>query len=173
MSFEEDIRRLAPLIGKDHSKRLWRAYLMEDRDGQDDIHAWVRLKLEQKLGHDLLSSGQFLSLPTETQAEGHFYLGDVMQGGGPAYPFGLRGHEMIQHVSIFGRSGAGKTNTVALLLKSLAKHHKPFMLFDWKQNYRDLLLEKDPIPLEIYTVGRPIRPLRFNPLIPPYAYALD
>jgi hypothetical protein len=167
MTFDEDIRRLAPLIGKDHSKRLWRAYLMEDRDGQDDIHAWVRLNLEKRLGNDLLSAGQFLSLPTSNEADGRYYLGDVMQAGESDYAFGLRDHEMIQHMTIFGRSGAGKTNTVALLLKSLAKHKKPFLLFDWKQNYRDMLAEEGGIPLEIYTVGRNVRPLHFNPLIPP------
>lgn len=41
------------------------------------------------------------------------------------------------------------------------------MLFDWKRNYRDLLACDNPIPLEIYTVGKKVRPLRFNPLIPP------
>jgi DNA helicase HerA-like ATPase len=68
-------------------------------------------------------------------------------------------------MAIFGRSGAGKTNTVALLIKELVRHHKPFLIFDWKRNYRDLLAHG--VPLEIYTVGRSVHPLYFNPLIPP------
>lgn len=166
MTFEEDIKRLEPILGKQQARRLFRAWLMEDRDGQEDIYRWVRLRLEQKLGHDLLSAGQFLSLPSKADADGNYFLGNVMQAGKPAYPFGLRDGEMIQHAGIFGRSGAGKTNMVALLLQSFVQCGKPFLLFDWKRNYRDLLAS-DGLPLEIYTIGRKTRPLHFNPLIPP------
>ena len=136
-------------------------------DGQRDVHAWVKLRLEQKLGHELLSTGQFLSRPSQSAAKGRYFLGEIADKENGPYPFGLREDELIQHMAIFGRSGAGKTNTVALFLKALAANKKPFLLFDWKQNYRDMLGEKNPIPLEIYTVGRHVHPFRFNPLIPP------
>ena len=167
MTFEDDLRRLAPIIGRKHTRRLWRGYQLEDMDGQRDIHAWVKLRLEKKLGHELLSTGQFLSRPSQSAARGRYYLGEISGNEDEPYPFGLREDELIQHISIFGRSGAGKTNTVALFLKALVDNGKPFLLFDWKQNYRDMLAPPLNVPLEIYTVGRKIHPLRFNPLIPP------
>ena len=165
--FEDDLRRLAPIIGRKHTRRLWRAYQLEDMDGQRDLNAWVRLRLEQKLDHEMLSIGQFLSRPNQSSAKGRYFLGDIAGGEDGPYPFGLRDDELIQHVAIFGRSGAGKTNTVALFLKALVANKKPFLLFDWKNNYRDMLAPPLNSPLEIYTVGRGIHPLRFNPLIPP------
>ena len=56
---------------------------------------------------------------------------------------------------------------MALLIRELVRHQKPFLIFDWKRNYRDLLAGPEPVPLEVYTVGRRVRPLHFNPLIPP------
>ena len=167
LAFEDDLRRLAPIIGRVQTRRLWRAYQLEDMDGQRDVHAWVKLRLEQKLGHELLSTGQFLSRPSRSAARGRYFLGEIAGNEDEPYAFGLREDELIQHMAIFGRSGAGKTNTVALFLKALVTNKKPFLLFDWKQNYRDMLAPPASIPLEIYTVGRGIHPLRYNPLIPP------
>ena len=41
------------------------------------------------------------------------------------------------------------------------------MVFDWKRNYRDLLVGPEFQGVEVYTIGRDIAPLTFNPLIPP------
>ena len=72
-------------------------------------------------------------------AAGAYELGHVLNYEKVLHPFGIREDEFIQHMAIFGRSGAGKTNTVALLIKELVRHRKPFLIFDWKRNYRDLL----------------------------------
>ena len=167
VTFEESLRRLTPIIGKDKANKLWRSYLLEDRDGQNDIYAWVKLKLEKEIGQESTGSGNFLSLPSTENAIGKYYIGDVVQSGEDSVRFGLRDNEMIQHLTIFGRSGSGKTNTVIRLIRELVKNKKPFLLFDWKQNYRDLIACKNPVPLDIYTVGKNARPLHFNPLIPP------
>ncbi len=84
-------------------------------------------------------------------------------------PFGLEAGELIQHLAIFGRSGAGKTNTVMVLLRALLERGVPFLVFDWKRNYRDLLAapwvpEGSVLAL---TPGRDLAPLRWNPLRPP------
>jgi hypothetical protein len=42
---------------------------------------------------------------------------------------------------------------------------KPFLIFDWKRNYRDLLTRCSDIL--VFTAGRDICPFYFNPLIPP------
>ena len=60
-----------------------------------------------------------------------------------------------------------KTNLGFLILKLLKHKNKPFLLFDWKRNYRDLLSLSEFEDVEVYTIGRNIAPFRFNPLIPP------
>jgi hypothetical protein len=167
MTFEEDLKRLEPFIGLEKALRLLRAYQMDDADGRRDMEAAIQIQVEKKLGVSPLSHDQALSLPQAAQASGQYVLGTVMAGDRPLYPFGVREDEFIQHMAIFGRSGAGKTNTIALLLKELVCHEIPFMIFDWKRNYRDCLAAPIPIPMIVYTVGRPVHPLRFNPLIPP------
>ena len=167
MTFEEDLKRLEPFLGHEKMLRLWRAYQYEDMDGRRDMEAAIQIYLEQKLGITPMSPGQALSLPQAAEASGEYQMGSVVVGDRVLYPFGLREDEFIQHMAIFGRSGAGKTNTVAVLIKELVRHNKPFMIFDWKRNYRDLLTPAHNVPLEVYTVGRPVHPLRFNPLIPP------
>lgn len=169
MTFEDDLRRLEPFIGHDRAVRLWRAYQYEDADGRRDMEVAIQLQLEKRIGATPLSPDQGLSLPRAEDAAGEYLLGSVATGKRMLYPFGLREDEFIQHMGIFGRSGAGKTNTIALLIKELVRHGKPFTILDWKRNYRDLLAGPDPVPLEIYTVGQPVRPVRFNPLIPPPA----
>lgn len=167
MTFEEDLKRLESFIGHEKAIRLLRVYQMEDADGRRDMEAAIQIQVERQLGVTPLSPDQALSLPQASQAAGAYVLGTVMAGDRPLYPFGVREDEFIQHMAIFGRSGAGKTNTIALLLRELVCHEVPFMIFDWKRNYRDCLAQPIPIPMEVYTVGRPIHPLRFNPLIPP------
>jgi hypothetical protein len=54
-----------------------------------------------------------------------------------------------------------------LILQQLQEHGKPFLVFDWKRNYRDLLVSPEFQNVEVYTVGRTVSPFRFNPLIPP------
>lgn len=83
------------------------------------------------------------------------------------YPFGLREHEMIEHVGIFGRSGAGKTNLGFLLVQQLVRAGKPVLILDFKRNYRDLLALPGFENMAVYTIGRSVAPLSFNPLIPP------
>lgn len=68
---------------------------------------------------------------------------------------------------MFGRSGAGKTNVGFLILKQLQEKRKPVLIFDWKRNYRDLLVQDEFKDIEVYTIGRNIAPFTFNPLIPP------
>ncbi|MBT3381176.1 MAG: ATP-binding protein [Lentisphaerae bacterium] len=157
-----------PFVGRDKATRWWRAYQMEDAQGRKDIETAIQFRLEQALGVTPLSLDHGLSVPQQAEADGPYRIGTVMGGDRSFYPFGLRDDELIQHMAIFGRSGAGKTNTVALFLRRLAAQGKPFLIFDWKRNYRDLLSGPEPLPLDVYTVGTHVHPLRFNPLIPPF-----
>jgi hypothetical protein len=140
------------------------AYLAEDAQGKKEIADMIQLLAYQLLGTDFENSNVQLSVPPALKAKGEYPLGYVNYLGSTLYPFGLREQEWIQHTSIFGRSGAGKTNTVFLLIKNLINSKKPFLIFDWKRNYRDLLTTSNAF---VYTVGSNTNPFAFNPLIPP------
>ena len=53
------------------------------------------------------------------------------------------------------------------LVHNLIKQNKPFLVFDWKRNYRDLLSQPECRDIIVHTVGRKIAPFHFNPLEPP------
>ncbi|MGB7295228.1 MAG: DUF87 domain-containing protein [Candidatus Aminicenantales bacterium] len=106
-------------------------------------------------------------MPGAEVIAGEYELGKVVYAGQECHPFGLRENEWLRHVGIFGTTGSGKTNCAFLLLRELAKKKKPFLIFDWKRNYRDLLALPEFKGLKVYTIGRDVSPLLFNPLIPP------
>ena len=165
MDVQELCRQLKPLIGK-KADQYYLAYLTEDQEGRRDIEAAIRLMAVKRLGSTVDSPETYLSVPPKDTALGEYPVGTVHYSGRNYHLFGLREEEWIQHTAIFGRSGAGKTNTVFILLKSLLAKRKPFLIFDWKRNYRDLLAMTDENIL-VYTVGRDTSPMVFNPLIPP------
>ncbi len=159
-------QKLQPVLGPGIEK-VYLAWQAEDENGKELLEKYLQRLAFKYLPNDLSSSEFDLLPPTQKQAAGEYELGTVIYGQKQLYPFGLREDEWIQHVAILGRSGAGKTNTGFLVLKTLKKHNKPFLLFDWKRNYRDLLSLKEFKNVEIYTIGRNIAPFSFNPLIPP------
>lgn len=108
---------------------------------------------------------QEILLPPPLLEEGEYQLGTVFYNEKEVGKFGLIEKEWIRHVGIYGSSGTGKTNCISQILLSLAEHKKPFLVFDWKKNYRDLL---PLIPdLKIFTIGQNTAPFYFNPLKPP------
>ncbi len=80
--------------------------------------------------------------------------------------FGLREDEWIKHMLITGMTGAGKTNLAFHILTKLNRHQKPFLVFDWKRNYRDLLQFSDLRQACVYTIAGKAAPFQFNPLLP-------
>jgi Helicase HerA, central domain len=165
MDVQDLCRKLKPLIGI-QADRYWLAYLSEDSRGKRELETALNLLAARLLGSDLENPEVHLSAPPEATAEGNYVLGSVAYNGKALHPFGLREEELIQHTAIFGRSGAGKTNTVVMFIEQLLEKGKPFLIFDWKRNYRDLLAVRDEEIL-VFTVGRNTVPFTFNPLIPP------
>lgn len=98
--------------------------------------------------------------PAEVSA-GPFRLGQVKWKDQVVGDFGLREHELPQHLSVFGRTGAGKTNCARLLLMEMIRHQKQFLVFDWKQSYRGLCEEYG---VALYTPGNGSKSFFFNPL---------
>ena len=84
----------------------------------------------------------------------------------PLSAFGIREEEWIRHCGIFGKTGSGKTTLALNLLTQICRHDKPFLIFDYKRNYRDLLGHPDfkKQDILIFTVGRnDVAPFFFNP----------
>ena len=165
MEIQELCRKLKPIIGN-QADRYWMAYLAEDYRGRQELEIAFRLLAAKLLGADIENPEVHLSMPPAATAQGAYPMGHVVYANKQFHTFGLREDELIQHTAIFGRSGAGKTNTVVQFIGNLLEHGKPFLIFDWKRNYRDLLAVREE-PIFVYTVGRSAAPLSFNPLIPP------
>ena len=159
-------RKLRPIVGK-KIDGIWQSYLIEDDKGKGEIEEYLQLLSASVISNRLERDEIFLFPPSEKIASGKYYIGDVLYNKKCLYPFALREKEWIQHVGIFGRSGAGKTNLGFSLVLELIKNNKPFLIFDWKRNYRDLTTLPEFKDLLVVTIGRNVVPLRFNPLIPP------
>jgi hypothetical protein len=159
-------RRLRPILGA-KIDQIYSAYLAEDADGRIQIQNYLEPLAAKYLPQGLGEEDAVLIPPSQEQAYGEYPFGQVYYMGKHLYPFGLRENEWIQHMAILGRSGGGKTNLGFQILTDLKKRGKPFLVFDWKRNYRDLLILPQFQDVEVYTIGRNIAPLTFNPLIPP------
>jgi len=159
-------RRLRPILGA-RMDEVFAAYCAEDPDGKQQMETYLELLSAKHLPQGLDGTDNELIPPSQEQAQGQYPIGQVNYSGKDLYPFGLRENEWIQHMAILGRSGSGKTNIGFSILQTLIQHDKPFLVFDWKRNYRDLLIRPEFRDVEVYTIGRNIAPLTFNPLIPP------
>lgn len=165
---KEALDRLRPALGR-RADTLWALYLASDRQGREELEQHVRLLDLKRNGTGPGSGPAPLPPPEPGLLDGWLRLGDVTYPSRPSTPFGLERGELIQHTAIFGRSGAGKTNTVLCLLRGLLEKKVPFLIFDWKRNYRDLLAVPWVAEGEVaaVTAGRDLAPLRLNPLRPP------
>lgn len=105
--------------------------------------------------------------PPSSLLEGEYPIGQVIYPDSPFADFGLREPEFIMHSLIAGMTGTGKTNLAFHLLRKLNVHNKPFLVFDWKGNYRALKQLPEFKDLSIIPVGVSNVQFQFNPLIPP------
>lgn len=164
--FEEKLRKLESVSPSD-AQRLWALYVSSEGEGRREVDQLLDLVLFQRLQKNH-QERIFLDPPTRSDCAGEYVLGDVLYPAGYALcPFGLRENEWTRHVLICGMTGTGKTNLSLQILREFRRNRRPFLVFDWKRNYRDLLQLPDFSDLAVLTVGREIAPFRFNPLIPP------
>jgi DNA helicase HerA-like ATPase len=169
----EICKRLKPILGS-KIDRFWKLYSFSDDNQRKDLETYLELLNAKTIKEEISRENIILVPPSQEEAYGEYYIGDVVYNNKVLYPFGFREHEWTQHIAILGRSGAGKTNTGFWVLKALFEHGKNLVVFDWKRNYRDLLAVPGFEELKVYTVGRcDLSPLRFNPLIPPENVAPD
>ncbi len=162
---QELCRKLGPVLGK-RVDGLWSAYVAEDSEGKADIEQTLELLAAKHLGQNYEPDrSPYPPPPEKFSTSGDIPLGRVAYGNRLLYPFHLRSTRLKEHLLVAGRSGSGKTNLTFVLLDGIITRSVNVLAIDWKRGYRDLI-QKHP-QLRVYTVGRNISPLRFNPLIPP------
>ncbi|MFB0562957.1 MAG: ATP-binding protein [Candidatus Lokiarchaeia archaeon] len=166
MKIEEVFRKLKPIAEKDMDL-LWQEYILADTRTRKSIEEALHIIMAENLDETYEERNILLEPPPREMASGDYPLGFVFYGKDRFHPFGLREEEWIQHVGIFGRSGSGKTNVAFIIVLNLLRKNKPFLIFDWKRNYRDLRSIIPRREILVFTVGRSVSPFYFNPLIPP------
>jgi len=164
---DEIFRRMKPVLGEKALNRFWTAYVTSsDPKTKTQILGVLQL-LSSKHLKAAYAKPVLLPPPSAAESAGDHELGRVVYAGRELHPFGLREAEWLRHVGIFGTTGSGKTNCAFIILSILRLMGKPFLVFDWKRNYRDLLALDNFRGTNVYTIGRNVSPLFFNPLIPP------
>ncbi|MFG0252411.1 MAG: hypothetical protein ACF8NJ_06000 [Phycisphaerales bacterium JB038] len=128
------------------------------------IDRQITLTARRRLGDTM--GGLLLPPPPAKAVQGGIELGSVVYAAGKRRPAGLAPSEFLQGVTILGRSGAGKTNAAFVLLEQLSRRRIPWLFLDWKRTGRHLL-PLLPKPPPVYTPGRSLLPLAFNPFEPP------
>lgn len=158
------LAKLKPVLGEKRARTLWMLYHFDSRQ-KEFIESIAYLMSARHLDETFEKRDILLPPVPEDKAGGEYPLGMVWYGSDPKYPFALREEEWIHHVAILGRSGSGKTMVAFLVLLNLLRQDKPFLVFDWKRNYRDMLTIDNDIL--VFTVGRGPSFFCWNPLIPP------
>jgi hypothetical protein len=169
----EEVKRLEPMLGKETAARLRRAYLLGDETVRERIFELldaVKAAVAARHGEDSL----FMRPPAMSiSASGDLDLGDVIYGSKSMYPIRIKKADMLTHMGIFGSSGYGKTNISYSLIRQLSQNGIPVIIFDFsKRNYRDLV-SAGIKNIDIFTVGKNVSPLKFNPLKPPEGILLS
>jgi hypothetical protein len=160
-------RRLKPLYGRKIDV-LWYEYQTADIDRKREIESLLTLLAAKRLGMAVGEEQIALEPPPPGLiGRGDYVVGAVTYPGMPIYEFRLGRQELLRHVFILGPTGTGKSTLILGLLQQILQDGKPFMVFDFKRNYRCLLHAAGAERLVVITVGRTVAPLRVNALAPP------
>lgn len=170
MDIEALCRKLKPIIGS-KADELWYMWLASDFQERKDLEIEIQIIAEKVLKHGPLQDKVILlPPPSEEEAKGDFILGNVIYRDKKLFPLYLREEDFIKQVGLFSITGGGKTNTAMLLSLQLLKKKIPFMIIDWKRQWRSMLsLENFPEmkDVQVYTIGRDVIPFLWNPFRPP------
>ena len=154
--------RVAQLLNKE----LVRSAILSDLadDEEDSIESDLNTYLTLRFLPELTGETPIFNYPDTATANGDFLVG-VVHDHDLTYPFAIREQEMIRHLLFVGSTGCGKTNLALLLVKQFLRKDKPFLVVDWKRNYRDLMALPEASSKEIlvFTVDREVCPFHFNP----------
>ncbi|WP_419656019.1 putative protein DUF87 [Desulfosarcina variabilis str. Montpellier] len=163
---EEKFKLLKPVLPFTQWNGLRIRYTFEsDFRKRQEIETLLDMLIAQKVPG--LPSEQILLPPPEsTELTGDYPIGNVVYPDRSMGIFGIRTQEWIRHCGIFGKTGSGKTTLTVNIIRELVKKDHPFLIFDYKRNYRDLIKQPEFTGHEIliFTVGRNEEvPFYFNP----------
>ena len=164
-------RRLRPLYGITVDK-LWIEYQVADPERKREIEEALLRVAVKNLGIGLGDERIILEPPPASSvSDGEYRLGDVSYPGLDPYPCRVRRNDLLRHVFLLGPTGTGKSTFILGVLQQLLADARPFMVFDFKRNYRCLLRagqdsHRSP-GLLVLTVGRDVASLALNAMTPP------
>lgn len=162
----DDVERLTEKLHPLMPERVER-WLQARRVGDPELAALIDRQVRDTAERTLkgVDPPILLNLPPPRAVAGPLNLGTVIYAG-DRHTAGLRPQELLNHLCIVGRSGAGKTNAVFNVLLQLSDRRVPWVFLDVKRTARHL----KPLlagRLAVHTAGRPVRPLGLSPFAPP------
>ena len=152
--------KLSPYIDKDFIEKLLVVYSLEN-DKREESRQEVDSILNTFSHKIVFCDKPILECPSKQECLGEIKIGKVMQGDEILWDFGLSLEELNQHTLITGRSGCGKTTLIVQIVKELLRRKIPFLIFDYKLDYRALIR----VYPQLLVINW--RDLRINPLEPP------
>jgi len=152
--------KLAPYVNKDFIDRLLVFYTLEN-DEKEKVKQEIDSLIDEFSYQVFLSKKPLLECPSREEAFGEIKIGKVKNGDKTLWDFGLKIEETLQHCLITGRSGCGKTTLIVQIIKELLRENIPFLVFDYKLDYRALVRVYPQILVLNW------KELRINPLEPP------
>lgn len=158
---KEIAERLNCYVKKDTIKKLSKYYLLAEDSERDEIKEDIDDLLGFHLPRLVFSEKPMLPSPEREEIDGEIKIGRVTQGAKELYDFGLLRKELNQHMLITARSGAGKTTLIIQIIRQLISASIPFLVFDYKRDYRHLIRHCPELVVVSW------RDLRINPLEPP------
>jgi len=167
---EEKFRILKPILPQKQWDYLRLRFILEkDIRKRFEIENLIDLLIAKNVPG--LQMDQILLPPPDVkELSGDYPIGRINYPNNKSIIFGIRENEWIKHCGIFGKTGSGKTTLMVRILQELCRKDKPFLIFDYKRNYRDLLKHPDfeNQNILIFTVGRNnVVPFQFNPKVGP------
>lgn len=160
------LRKLEPVLGS-RNKLLWYMSINSHDSSTSRRNLEIlRLLADTRAKIDYRERIR-LPPPAADVTRGPFQVGSVIYPDREFSPFGLTEQDLIRHVLIAGMTGSGKTTLSLLILRQLREKRIPFMVFDFKQNYRKLADEPGHGKIRIIRIGDKNCSFHFNPLIPP------
>lgn len=165
---DEKLKILQPVLGKGKTAKLRLAYHIEDDyRAKKEIENRIDLLIATHVKKDA-SDQIILPPPDGCNGPGDLAVGTVRYADKPMGEFRITGQDMIRHVGVFGATGSGKTTLIYNLMRQLLSQGRPFLVLDWKRDYRDLLNNPEfKGKIKVLTAGRDIAPFRFNPKVKP------
>ena len=162
MDIEKILKKLRPLMSE--QVRQWEQIRNScDVDFRRALDTHIDSVAQDRFGG--IDGKILLSHPPRAKAQGEINLGAFLYDK-EKWPVGIAEHELLQNMAVFGRSGAGKTNFTFHLLNQLADKNINFLFLDWKMTARHLL-PRLKRKVNVYTAGRSLSKLAFNPFVVP------